>query len=128
MAIAVDEVLVLGDIVPNKENSKETINYSIKKLNTIEANMKSLFYDTLDEDLQINILKLIATPKYINVDENIQNKLYESDIQIVCLEEQKDNYLLKCLPLKNAPNEEEKDDFEAYKEYIETVINYFKNV
>jgi ATP-dependent Lon protease len=120
LAAAKDEVFVLADVV----NYSIEFNAKIDKLNTIYGKVKELIDETL-EDIEIHYFKLLIAPSNIYVDEEIIAKLSESDIQLVCLDENADNYLPNCLPQRNESTKDEQDDFIAYIEYIDTIVEYF---
>lgn len=103
-AIGSDEVLWIGavDIEQNK------LSEAIEKL-------RSIFTETL-EDIEINIKSFI-----------IKSKIGESDFPAI---EKFDSLTALSDFISKNPNREitdsEKEDFEAYSEYIDTVADYFK--
>jgi|GEM_PF-1721920 len=128
VALADDEILLLCDIIVNNpfdEIDNNKINCSVDKLNKSCDSMQTVFDETLDETLKINIFKLIITPNAININEkNTENKIFKSDTILVCLDEQSDDYILKHIQDKTEIKVQ--DDLDAYQEYFETVIDYFK--
>ena len=124
-------ILVIGvsnnlDDLCDVEEIKSEINTSIERVDNIYSSIKNLMDDTLDEDIGLKILKLIVTQDIIAIDQqDIQDKLANLNIKIVCNNKYENNYILNVLPSNNVDNDSE--DFLSYKEYIETVIDYFKS-
>jgi len=120
VAVATDEVLVLADMV----NYSIELNAKINKLNVVYEEVKKIIDVTL-EGIEIHYFKLLITPSNIFVEEEIHQKLAESEIHLVGIDENEDNFLSKCLPQKDTPTEDEQEDFDAYIYYIETIIKFF---
>lgn len=123
-----NEILIIGDILVYDSVNIEEIRVSISKLNYCVRQIQDLFDETL-ADITIDMKKMIVLQD-TNIDNcDIQSLISESDIIFANLCKQQDNYLAKVLPeSKECTNDGERTEFNAYAEYIETVINYFSNI
>ncbi|MDH6357796.1 AAA family ATPase [Parabacteroides sp. PF5-9] len=124
IATAPDEILMLGEILPT-DFIEADIEKSINKLNAIRMSITNLFADTL-EDIEINISMVIVSSRKIKLSNKIKNSLFYSNIELLLFGKNSKN-VFPSLPKIDSDLLADKDltaDFDAYFEYIETVISY----
>ena len=123
-----EEILVVGDVIINdleSENYDNKLIDSINKLNVTHRSMQAYNEIFLDENIKMTFSPLIITPKAITInDKSIESKILESDIKLVNLEEGNSNYILNHI--QKQPDIKDQEYIEAFQEYIETAIDYFK--
>jgi tetratricopeptide (TPR) repeat protein len=122
-----NSVLVIGDFIAPNTSNENDINILAKKLTNIDRHLTNLFDEVLDADLRIKIQKIILLKEAVDIEEDrVQEKLNEFNIILANLDREKNNYLMNLVPKSIVPNADNKEDFDAYSNFIETVIGYFK--
>lgn len=117
-------ILIIGDILVSNNVAKEEIVASINRLKLFFKHLKDIFDDTL-EDLTIDITKIIVVQDTNIEDYDIQNLINESNVTVANLCKDQDSYLKKIITKgKECNDDDEREEFDAYVEYIETVIHY----
>lgn len=107
-------------IGPNEIVWIGAINTDIAKLQSAITRLKSIFTETL-EDIQININAFIIDTK------NTQNTT--DSVFIFKSIEELENFVSELPPIwPKDMSDTDQDNFDAYSEYIDTVIKYIKNL
>ncbi|MDR1583069.1 MAG: AAA family ATPase [Prevotellaceae bacterium] len=125
MALAPEETLVLGEVLP-VDFDEMNVGKAILKLLAIRTAITNLFIETLAVDIQINISMVVVSVQKAKLSDKMQSALFYSNIKLLSLGKNA-NYFLKYLPdidLDLLKNESTQEDYDAYIEYIETAISY----
>jgi ATP-dependent Clp protease ATP-binding subunit ClpX len=128
MALAPEESLALGEVLPTNFSEKD-MERAIIKLHAVRAALTNLFIDTLDTGIEIKIPMVIVTPQKAKLSDKMQNALFYSNVKLLSFGKTGKNVrqLLSMLPvidLDLLADEGIKENFDAFIEYAETVIDY----
>lgn len=126
LATTFDETLILGEILPLHWSEKK-LKIIVAKLLAFRSALTKLFTDTL-EDVRINVsMVIICEQKAVVLNQEQDANLFYSNIKLISYEKSCKE-ILKFLPAINSDllkNKETNEDYGAYIEYIESIIDYF---
>lgn len=124
MAIAPEEILVLGEVLP-ADFTETDIAKAIVKLQTTRTVITNIFIDTL-EDIEINISTVVVGMQKLKLSNKISGALFYSDIKLLSLGKNGKSFLQSLSKIDTAllEDEDKKDEFDAFVGYAETVISY----
>lgn len=121
IALAPNEIFLLGEVLPGYCTEKDLKEAFVKLLCARYA-IANLFIDTL-EDIQIHISMVLVCSRKPKLSPKIQGAFFYSGIQLLVFNSNKDSY--NSLPKIDIDlPDDEKEDFDAYVGFIETVIRY----
>ena len=124
IAVAPDELFVLGEVLP-KDFTEEELKMAVCKLLAVRARVVNLFSNTL-EDIKINVVMFIVCAQKKLLSNKMQSILYYHLITLLSFGRSSmdfSQYLPKIEPY--SLNEKyPREDFDAYVGYCETIIRY----
>lgn len=121
MVMIPEEILYLYIILKNTDDIDKEISWGVDKICQLRDKLIDIIVDTLD-DIEINISMYLFTESHQIISSQSQRFLSLKGVELVEFSKPYDA-LNKLFPRYKISNEE-KENYEAYVEYMQTVANY----